>query len=159
MPKLKETDWDNIMNNISIISFLQGLSIGGKIYNGYAVISNTKNSDVVSEDSIYIKTSDSTLHRVTEEGLNNSTNDAVGIYNINVERKSGENSSGTIQYYYPIEGTLSYDSIVTQNKISKNYNGNIYTYLSISENKDLAKIYYTALARERYGMYRPKLEI
>ena len=158
MPKLKETDWDVIMNNISIISFLQGLSIGGKIYNGYSVISNTKNSDVVSEDSIYIKTTnDSTIHRVTEKGLD-ATN-AVGVYNINLERKSGENTSGSIRYYFPIEGTLSYDSIVEQNNISDKYNGSIYDYLTLVENKSLAKVYYTALARERYGMYRPKLEI
>lgn len=158
MPKLKETDWDVIMNNISIISFLQGLSIGGKIYNGYSVISNTKNSDVVSEDSIYIKTkNDSTIHRVTEKGLD-ATN-AVGVYNINLERKSGEDTSGATRYYFPIEGTLSYDSIVEQNNISDKYNGSIYDYLALAENRNLAKVYYTALARERYGMYRPKLEI
>ena len=158
MPKLKETDWDVIMNNISIISFLQGLSIGGKIYNGYSVISNTKNSDVVSEDSIYIKTTnDSTIHRVTEKGLD-ATN-AVGVYNINLERKSGEDTSGSTRYYFPIEGTLSYDSIVEQNNISDKYNGSIYDYLALVENKSLAKVYYTDLARERYGMYRPKLEI
>lgn len=157
MPKLKETDWDVIMNNISIISFLQGLSIGGKVYNGYSVISNTKNSDIVSEDSIYIKTNDSTIRKITEKDLN--TSGAVGVYNINLERKSGEDSSGTTKYYFPIEGTLSYDSIVEQNNINDKYNGNIYNYLALAENKNLAKVYYTALARERYGMYRPKIEI
>ena len=157
MPKLKETDWDVIMNNISIISFLQGLSIGGKVYNGYSVISNTKNSDIVSEDSIYIKTNDSTIRKITEKDLN--TSGAVGVYNINLERKSGEDSSGATKYYFPIEGTLSYDSIVEQNNINDKYNGNIYNYLALAENKNLAKVYYTALARERYGMYRPKLEI
>lgn len=157
MPKLKETDWDVIMNNISIISFLQGLSIGGKVYNGYSVISNTKNSDIVSEDSIYIKTNDSTIRKITEKDLN--TSGAVGVYNINLERKSGEDSSGATKYYFPIEGTLSYDSIVEQNNINDKYNGNIYNYLALAENKNLAKVYYTALARERYGMYRPKIEI
>ena len=48
MPKLKDTDWDKIMDNISIISFLQGMSIGGKVYNGYSIINNTKNMDVVT---------------------------------------------------------------------------------------------------------------
>ena len=157
MPKLKETDWDVIMNNISIISFLQGLSIGGKVYNGYSVISNTKNSDIVSEDSIYIKTNDSTIRKITEKDLN--TSGAVGVYNINLERKSGEDSSGATKYYFPIEGTLSYDSIVEQNNINDKYNGNIYNYLALAENKNLAKVYDTALARERYGMYRPKIEI
>ncbi len=157
MPKLKETDWDVIMDNISIISFLQGLSIGGKIYNGYSVISNTKNSDVVAEDSIYIKDSYNYLCNVAENGLN--SNAVIGVYNINLERKSGESSSGSTQYYYPITGDFSYDSIVEQNNINDKYNGNIYNYLALAENKNLAKVYYTALARERYGMYRPKIEI
>ena len=46
-----------------------------------------------------------------------------------------------------------------QNNINDKYNGNIYNYLALAENKNLAKVYYTALARERYGMYRPKIEI
>lgn len=163
MPKLKETDWDVIMDNISIISFLQGLSIGGKLYNGYSVISNTKNSDVVAEDSIYIKINKNygnEIYKVTENGLN--TTNAIGVFNINLERKSGEGSSGATQYYFPITGDLSYDSIIEQRDISDKYNGNIYDYLDVNknpENEDLAKVYYTALARERYGMYRPKIEI
>ena len=52
MPKLKESDWDKIMDNVSVISFLQGINIGGKVYNGYSIITNTKNEDVVMEDSI-----------------------------------------------------------------------------------------------------------
>lgn len=68
MPKLKDSDWDKIMENISIISFFQGANIGGKVYNGYSIITNTKNEDVVMEDSIYIKKGD-TIHRITEEGL------------------------------------------------------------------------------------------
>lgn len=68
MPKLKDSDWDKIMDNISIISFFQGANIGGKVYNGYSIITNTKNEDVVMEDSIYIKKGD-TIHRITEEGL------------------------------------------------------------------------------------------
>ncbi len=54
MPKLKEDEWDKIYSNISIISFLQGLNIGGKVYNGYSIINNTKNDEYVSENSIYI---------------------------------------------------------------------------------------------------------
>lgn len=54
MPKLKEDEWEKILNNISIISFLQGLNIGGKIYNGNSIINNNKNNEVVNEDSIYI---------------------------------------------------------------------------------------------------------
>lgn len=141
MPKLKDSDWDKIMENISIISFFQGANIGGKVYNGYSIITNTKNEDVVMEDSIYIKKGD-TIHRITENGL--KAQNAVGIFNVNLEPR--DNGEGT--YYLPVTGTLSYDSIVTQNNVIKS---------SDIEDSNLLKIYYTALARERYGLYRPKI--
>ena len=141
MPKLKDSDWDKIMENISIISFFQGANIGGKVYNGYSIITNTKNEDVVMEDSIYIKKGD-TIHRITEKGLD--AQNAVGIFNVNLEPR--DNGEGI--YYLPVTGTLSYDSIVTQNNVIK---------FSDIKDSNLLKIYYTALARERYGLYRPKI--
>ena len=141
MPKLKDSDWDKIMENISIISFFQGANIGGKVYNGYSIITNTKNEDVVMEDSIYIKKGD-TIHRITEKRLDEQN--AVGIFNVNLEPR--DNGEGI--YYLPVTGKLSYDSIVTQNNVIK---------FSDIEDPSLLKIYYTALARERYGLYRPKI--
>ena len=152
MPKLKDSDWDKIIDNISIISFFQGANIGGKVYNGYSIITNTKNEDVVMKDSIYIKTSDGSIHRITEDGLVDSG--AVGIFNVNLEERSNGNGG----YYIPVTGTLSYDSIVTQNSISSSFNGNLDSYVK-SLNNELKKIYYTALGRERYGLYRQKLQI
>ena len=149
MPELKDTDWEKIIDNISIISFLQGINVGGKIYNGYTVITNTKNTDVVAGDSIYIKTSDGIAHRLKEDGLEANTTGAVGIFNIDIERRTGENTNGNTIYYYPKQVTLSYDSIVTQSKVKQ---------AEVTENT-LLKLYYTALGRERYSMYREKLEI
>lgn len=153
MPKLKDTDWDKIIDNISIITFLQGMNVGGKIYNGYSVITNTKNEDVVTEDSIYIKTGEgenTVFHRATESALGSKIDSSsVGIFNIDLERKSGDGENGITKYYYPKVGTLSYDSIVTQNSVNKN---------NVIDNA-VKKLYYTALGRERYCMYREKLEI
>ena len=162
MPKLRDEDWDKIMNNISVISFLQGVHIGGKIYNGYSIITNTKNEDIVMPQSIYILTKDTnTFHNVTENGLNELDN-IGGIYNINIERRSQEDNNGKLKYYFPAfpEGaTLSYGSIVTQSNIGKPENMSIYDYLMKPENNNLRKVYFTALGRERYGLYRQKLEI
>ena len=153
MPKLKDEDWDKIMNNIAVISFFQGANIGGKIYNGYSVIANTMNEDVVMEDSIYIKSGDN-ICDITQNGL--STENAVGIFNINTEPRTA--SDGT-KYFIPVTGTLSYDSIITRNNISEYFNGNLKDYVKNIISPDLRKVYYTALARERYGLYRPKLEM
>lgn len=54
MPKLEETEWDKILNNMTLISFLQGMPIGGKLYNGCCVVANNKNNEVIAEESIYI---------------------------------------------------------------------------------------------------------
>ncbi len=69
MPKLREDEWDKIINNVSIISFMQGLNIGGKIYNGYSIITNNKNQEVVNEDSIYMITDDNQYHRANDNNL------------------------------------------------------------------------------------------
>lgn len=157
MPKLKDSDWDKIMDNISIISFLQGINIGGKVYNGYSIITNTKNEDVVMEDSIYIITNNDTIaHRVTENGLTGVN--SYGVFNVNLERRTEEISAIT-KYYFPVNVTLSYDSIVTQNNVANLSNSSLKKYLKDSRQATLAKIYYTALGRERYGLYRQKLEI
>ena len=156
MPKLKDTDWIKIIDNISIITFLQGMNVGGKIYNGYSVVTNTKNEDVVSDDSIYIETVSSSgetvFHRPTESGLANIIKNAtysVGVFNIDTERRTGEDSNGKSIYYYPKEGTLSYDSIVTQNNVNTNN--------TMDDDNIIKKLYYTALGRERYGQYRENM--
>ena len=124
-----------------------------KQYNDADIIFITHDHyDHYSKEDIDKIKKNETISRVTEAGLSGG----VGIFNINLERKSGENANSLTRYYYPITGTLSYGSIITQNNISSDYDGDIYTYLN--SHKDLAKIFYTALGRERYGMYRQKLE-
>lgn len=164
MPRLTDEEWDKIMNNISIISFLQGINIGGKVYNGYSIVTNTKNEDIVMPNSIYIYTkNDNIFHKITESGLNGQgINNIIGIYNINLERRSVENDKGIVQYYYPAfpdNATLSYGSIVTQNSVAKNLNQTLNEYIKNNCDDNLKKVYYTAIGRERYSLYRQKLEI
>lgn len=156
MPKLQESEWDKILNNVSVISFLQGLSIGGKIYNGYSIVANSKTEEVVNTDSIYLIAGDGEYHRATENGLNKKN--ITGAYlNTDFERKSisGENST---TYFYPHNQTASYTSIVMQNNVvdlDANYNGSIYKYMeSLGSNSDVAKAYYTSLGRERWSSYK-----
>lgn len=152
MPKLKETEWDKILNHISIISFLQGLNIGGKVYNGYSIITNTKNKEVISEDSIYILTSDGYYHNPLEKGLASKLDSpARGILNIDLERRLYKYSNISL-YYYPTNALGDYSSIISPNNLEEAEN--IYEYMDKPENKELAKLYYMTLARERYEIYR-----
>lgn len=160
MPKLAEEDWARILDNVCLISFLQGLSIGGKIYNGYSVINNNKNEEVVTENSIYIienvNDDNSEYHRVTHEGLENMVNAKTsrGVFNIDMERKSlGSTTSETTLYFYPHWNLGCYTCYVAQTN-TENSIDNIYEYLDGLTNKALAKLYYKALGRERYSMYK-----
>ena len=150
MPNLSEEDWYSLINNVSCISFLQGLPIGGKIYNGYAVANNNKTQEFVSKESIYILSDDSYYHRVNENNLNEKSN-LQGFFNVDFERKV-YSVGDTKAYVYPHNQVGSYDSIVTQTQTEPKFYENENTYLSDKTN--LAKAYYTALGRERYSMYR-----
>ena len=159
MPTLQEDEWEKIINNVSIISFMQGLSIGGKVYNGYSIVTNTKNKEVVSEDSIYIVTSDGQYHRVTDSDLIGNDNIVMGAFNMDFERKSIF-TNATNYYYYPRRLTGCYNSIVRYSTEISDFT-NIYDYLTqdttgatAADKEKLAKAYFTALGRERYGMYR-----
>lgn len=173
MPKLQDTDWEELTKNVSMITFLQGLSIGGKVYNGYSIVRNDITEDFVSENSIYIcYTNTNQYYKVTDpyilEGIDLSTSITTGIFNVDFERKatnaiaqnaSKEKLTKTI-YYYPRADMASYSSIINSNNAS-NESTNIQEYLKGAGNQSetsslykLAQIYYTALGRERYGMYR-----
>ena len=170
MPKLQDYEWEELTKNISMITFLQGLSIGGKVYNGYSIVRNDLTEDYVSEDSIYI-TYHGDYYRVTDSILvEDDTNlpDAIGLLNTDFERRtslatatkkdgSGEKLTKNI-YYYPRQEYGSYSSIINLNNID---NRTILQYLKDGKKgsnrakfEKLAQIYYTALGRERYGMYR-----
>ena len=150
MPRLKEDEWDKIVNNVCLISFLQGLNIGGKVYNGYSIITNNKTEEFVSEDSIYI-IANGEYHKVTDRDLQGlREEDMSGQLNTVFERKSMELDNGTVVYYYPKTELGCYSSIVSQSGVVDT--DNIYTYLS--NYPEIAKVYYTALGRERYSMFR-----
>lgn len=155
MPKLKDDEWDKVLNNVCLISFLQGLNIGGKVYNGYSIIVNNKNEEVVTEDSIYIA-SDGEYYQIWDETISKKedfkSEDYIGIFNINFERKSIIDDIGNTKYYYPKRQLGSYTSIVSQTSRDETYDGNVYKFLQ--DKNELAKVYYTALGRERYSMLK-----
>lgn len=94
MPKLKEDEWEKILNNVSVISFLQGLNIGGKIYNGYSIITNNVTNEVVNEESIYVVTGDNKYHTANDKDLQSNTNIRGAYLNLDFEIKTVQKSDG-----------------------------------------------------------------
>ena len=166
LPELKEYEWDFVINNVSLISFVQGLDIGGKIYNGYTIVNNTETKEVVQEENIYIIGQDNYYHRIGDKYLETSTNignnshsisaSSAGRSNLDFVRQKVLDSMNNTKYYYPLKDFFgSYNSIITQNEVTAF--DDIYAYIQeqIDEgNTALASAFYTALGRERYGMYK-----
>lgn len=167
MPELTEEDWAKAMNNISLISFIQGIDIGGKTYNGYTIINNSESKEVVREENIYILGNDGFYHRIGDKYLleanniggnseYNSNVNASGRLNLDFNKQRAYTEDGSTVYYYPISKYYaSYNSIVNQNYWDKDYDNynDIYAYVA-KKNVNLRKAFYMALGRERYGMYK-----
>ena len=169
MPELSEEDWAKVMNNIAMISFVQGIEIGGKTYNGYTIVNNSESKEVVREENIYILGVDGFYHRIGDEYLAENENniaitsgygigaESAGRLNLDFNRQMAYKTDGSTMYYYPLKDYYaSYNSVVNQNYWDKKYDeiDDIYAYVAKSENGNLKKAFYTALGRERYGMYK-----
>jgi len=69
MPTLSESDWYKIANNLTTVSFMQGLPVGKyKFYSNYAVVTNKKNKEFIGRDAIYVQD--------TVEGLSQAEHEA-----------------------------------------------------------------------------------
>ena len=164
MPELKENEWDNITHSISLISFLQGLHIGGKVYNGYTLVTNSESKEVVIEDNIYILAQDAAgkkaYHKIGDKGFENGTlsvnasqyGDVQSAGRLNLDFEKASVSNNNLAYsYYPLEGyKASYSSVVMQNSVTT-YD-DIYEYVN-TQDDTLKEAFYTALGRERVGKY------
>lgn len=164
MPKISESDWDLLENNICMVTFLQGLRVGSKPYNSYAVIPNNFNKEYIDEDDIYILKNDYTYTRVNDSVIGSNLQTGLGyepgLSKINFERRV--TSEGI--YYNPVSYTQggkylpylgSYGSIVGSSEINSIAYTDMYRYmLKTSITKSLKTAYYTALARERQSSFK-----
>ncbi|MBO4815762.1 MAG: hypothetical protein J5507_02265 [Clostridia bacterium] len=156
LPKLTETDWDQVLRNVSIISFVQNIPIGLKYYNNYAIATSTVNKEFVDPNEIYLysQTSDSDeYHRAFCQKLESSDISLIGYRSIDFIEKTYIDTLETdpnkkSKNYFKHEKNIGGSNI--------NVNQECYYCLvqrSLYEpaktaNKETA--YYTALARERY---------
>ena len=54
LPKLTDTEWEQIYRNVSIITFAQNIPIGLKYYNNYGIATSTTNKEYVDPEEIYL---------------------------------------------------------------------------------------------------------
>ena len=184
MPVMSDEDWYKILNNVSLVSFLQGMSIGYRMYNNYAVITNNINKEVVTAENVYIvaKNKDTNSREYHKpgcedliQGIRNGTMEIVGAYPIaSFQRQTVRISEADERHYYlqacnGDELTGCYNCIVNA---TADYNtddiidGTIEHYEDenniIYDSNDIAEIrksYLTALARERYDLYKSNFDL
>ena len=177
MPVFTEEDWDKLVNNISVATFMQGIPIGAKYFNNYCIITNNKNKEFVSKDSIYIITDDDSngilgnedeAHIASSMDVVDNKKKVIAAYkNSDFELQTFENNSTTYSYYphanykcydcmVNVAQTYSIDDIIegeikVYNKNTDQYEKDVQKSNSIGV---LRKIYLTALAREKYDLYK-----
>lgn len=61
MPELSGEDWDKILNNVCVISFMQGIPCGTTVHNDYVILPSSENEQFVNENSIYYIAFDNTI--------------------------------------------------------------------------------------------------
>lgn len=152
LPELSETDWDQVLRNVSIITFVQGIPIGLKYYNNYAIATSTANKEYVNPDEIYLNGSDGYYHLpgcTKIEGDN-----IIGYRNIDYKIRSYNDTNShnlddeNTKYYYKHNITTNYNDTTRQECYYCLVQRDLYSY-EFDEQRDLA--YKTALARERYN--------
>jgi len=56
LPVMTNDDWENILNNICMVAFMQGMPCGTTYFNSYAVVKSNNNNTAVSLENIYFTT-------------------------------------------------------------------------------------------------------
>ena len=112
LPVLREDDWDKILDNISMTTFLQGLPCGTKRFNDYATITSTNNNQFIDKDNLYYT---KTL------GEPSTQLDNVGDYHRYDCPELGK--SGTENYIADLSAEFKFDARKIQVRCTSNVNG------------------------------------
>ncbi len=156
LPVMTEDDWNQILRNVSMITFVQNMPIGMKYYNDYVVATSTANKEYVNPDEIYLISNDSGSD-------NNSTRyyhkpycdklvgtQLIGYRNIDFVAQKFSIGDDEIYYFKHIYNNVPkqacYYCIVQRELFSSGG-------LSDSKLESHKKAYNYALARERYAMH------
>lgn len=177
MPVIDEENWYNITNKVTLVSFMQGLPIGQKYFNNYAIVTNTRNEEVINEQSIYIlgRNSDGNYEyhqpgcrELIEKTKAGQITNLVAYTDLSFARQTVKINEVQNKYFYPqarvgktttgcynciVNASADYDIDSIISGTVKNYLTNSVIYNS-SDLMAVRKAYLTGLARERQDLYK-----
>lgn len=138
MPILTEQDWDKILTNVNIISFMQGIPVGTRVYNNYTIVTSTKNKQYVDKNDIYF-VANGYYHEINCPVLKSATGTITGYKSMDFEKTKDLDNEGL--YKYNRKELACYTCIV--NPLSEEQ--------STLDNK-LKIALYNAIGKERYNL-------
>ena len=187
MPIMSSQDWYKILNNVSVVSYMQGMPMAGyRYYNNYAVITNNVNKEVVTNENIYIiaeKTGGTDNNREYHlpgckeliDGVNNGSLSIIGAYSTaSFQRQTVKISENNEKHFYfqsrvgvtltscyncvvNATGNYSADDII-KGEIRHYENKNNVLYKK-EDLKEIRTAYLKALAREKYNLYKTNFDL
>lgn len=160
MPVLSNDQWERILSNISLVSFMQGLSCGLKTYSNYMIVSSNNNEITVPIDNIYY---------AKKETFNDENSE---YHKINCPKfiKAHTEEYPDAEYIAFKSKEVKYDKIYDKMRTKMPYeydhknlacyqciNDGNYEHINIFENsgyENLRKAFYIAVGKERNNIYK-----
>lgn len=161
MPRLTGNDWNTIMNNVCFIAFMQDIPVGTTTYNNYTIAISTRNNEKVDETAIYYVNEgaeegiyEGSYHRLWCDKLDVNDNTKaitqVEIDNLDNQKEKDENGQPLeIKPKIP----ACYHCVVRASQSSLEYMQEFYKN-NPSEKRKRTKLYYTALAEQKYKLVK-----
>ena len=150
MPILTDDDWEKILTNVNMISFMQGMPVGTKIYNNYSIVTSTQNKQYINPNSIYFVDNTNTYHRINCPVLRQNVQNGsfvTGYKSLDFRRM--QNKQDNTKYYYKHPQYACYTCIV--NSLNEDIRLEEVDAVDTVLHR-LMQSYYSALARERYEL-------
>ena len=163
MPVMQNEEWEKILNNVSIISFMQGYNCGLKTYSNYKIVSSTNNEiSILPEEIYYVKKEEfadenAEYHRINCTKLKEKdSNDKRYISFISKEVKYDKiynKANAYVPYKYDHKNVACYECINDGNykrsRVFDTIDG-----LNYDEFENLRKAYYIGVGKARNNLYK-----
>ena len=162
MPILNAAEWEKILTNVSLVSFMQGYRCGFKTYNNYRIVTSSNNELLIEPNELYY---------VPKDGFNNGfkeNENATTYHKIDCEKFVTENTGTTEFIAFPSK-EVKYDKIYNnKNKLYHYDHRNLACYDCVNDrNYDTIDIfatdtdyinfktaYYIGVGKERNNIYK-----
>jgi hypothetical protein len=165
MPIMSDEEWAKIVTRVSIVSFMQGMPCGTKVYSNYSLVYSSNNEmTVIPEEIYYVKKDNfndetSETHRIDCPLLEDTT-DYIAFTSKELKYDKIYNKSTSINEY-DHKNLSCYNCIINKNyeKVidtsgTEDYGDkiNVFALNNVSSNK--VKAYYKAVGALRQNLYK-----